>query len=320
MEVLRSAFEAAVARHRANDLPAAIAGYRDILRQAPDLAFVTDNLCQALLAAGDYAEGFALYDVRFSRRHNAVRRPNLPFREWQGEPLAGRSLVILPEQGFGDQIMFARFTAQLREESARVTLVAPRELLRTFSALEIDVVSSDIPFARHDLWCMIGSLPARLRLTRAELTGAPYLRGGSGGEGIGIAWRGRPTHHNDAQRSLPEALAARLLGLPGAIDLDPMATGARDFEDTANIIRSLRLVISVDTAIAHLAGAMGTPTYCLLPATGVDWRWGVSGSTTAWYRTMTLLRAGPSGWPPLIEALAARVALDHRPAEAPPHF
>jgi len=302
-----------VARHRALDLEAAIAGYRAILRVAPQLDFVVDNLCQALLGAGEYKEGFGLYDVRFRRRRNSVYRPDLPFPEWRGEPLAGRSIIVFPEQGFGDQIMFARFVRPLQEAGAEVTLAAAPELVRTFAPLGVKVIAYTEPFGRHDFWCLIGSLPGRLGVTR--LAGTPYLKGGGGESGIGVAWRGRPTHANDANRSLPVELAERLLALPGAVNLDVGETGARDFEETAERIRSLACVVSVDTAIAHLAGAMGVPTLCLLPRIGIDWRWGAESESTPWYDSMTLARAGDDGWEPLLRDVVSggwRRALDRR--------
>lgn len=306
MERLRAAFEAAVKKHRAHDLEGAITGYRAILREAPHLGFVTDNLCQALLALGEYEEGFSLYDVRFSRTRNAVSRPTLPFPEWKGEPLSGRSIILFPEQGFGDQIMFARFARTLQNLGARVTLVAAGPLVRTFKQLEVDVLPVGVPFERHDFWCMIGSVPGRLRLSLGDLSGAPYLKGGPGGQGIGVAWRGRPTHHNDVNRSLSAQLANRLLCLPNALDLDPEQTGASDFEDTAEIIRSLRLVISVDTSVAHLSGAMGANTLCLLPRVGTDWRWKVEGSRTPWYDSLELVRQDPQGWETTLDQVVER--------------
>ena len=287
MEVLKAKFAEAVALHRANDLEAAVSGYLSVLREAPDLNFVKDNLCQAFLAMGDYRRGFALYDVRFYRSRNAVRRPLLPFPEWKGESLVGRSIVIFPEQGFGDQIMMARFIGTLN--AAEVTLVAPPPLVRLFASLEVTVRSIDEPVPRHDYWCMLGSLPGRQGITIQTLPADPYLPGGAG-SGVGIAWRGRSSHHNDANRSLSRRLADQLLALPEAISLDPDDTGARDFQDTAEIISRLGLVISVDTAVAHLAGAMGSKVWTMVPAIGTDWRWMRDRTDSPWYPSMRLFR------------------------------
>lgn len=306
LEHLKTLFQEAVYLHRAHEFAAAAVRYRSILREAPDLGFVTDNLCQALLASGDYGEGFKLYDVRFTRRENAVSRPHLPFPEWRGETIDGKSITVLPEQGFGDQIMFSRFSRDLLQKGARVTLLTPPELVRTFQQLGVAVVPVGTPLGSHDFWCMVGSLPSRLGLTLERLSGDPYLSGGSGSAGIGVAWSGRPTHHNDAQRSLPEHLAAELLSLPGAVDLSPFKTGAKDFEDTAQLIRSLKVVISVDTAVAHLSGAMGTHTLCLVPDRGTDWRWMTKRTDTPWYRTMELVRSGPSGWEEAVHVAKAK--------------
>lgn len=309
MEHLKALFEEAVALHRAHNFKAAIAQYRSILLEAPGLTFVTDNLCQALLASGEYAEGFKLYDVRFSRANNAVRRPTLPFPEWRGEPVRGRSIVLIPEQGFGDQIMFSRFAGDLQKRGAQITLIAAPELVRTFAPLGVRVISVGAPFERHDFWCMMGSLPDRLGVTLGTLNGEPYLKTGRGKSGVGVAWRGRPTHHNDMRRSLPSDLAAQLLSLPGAVDLDPAKTGARDFEDTARLIRSLKLVVSVDTSVAHLAGAMGARTLCLIPNRGTDWRWMANRVDTPWYRTVELIREPRSGWMEAVETARAKALI-----------
>ena len=116
--------------------------------------------------------------------------------------------------------------------------------------------------------------------------------------------RGNPKHPNDAHRSLPPAQAKRLLDLPGAISLAAEDTGVADFLDTAGLIAGLDLVISVDTSVAHLAGAMGKPVWILLPHLGTDWRWGLSGSETPWYPSARLWRQPGIGlWRPVVDAV-----------------
>ena len=121
--------------------------------------------------------------------------------------------------------------------------------------------------------------------------------------------RGNPTHKNDAKRSLDPSGAAELLSLPGAVSLAPEHTGARDFQDTADLIAGLDLVISVDTAVAHLAGSLGVPTWILLPSTGVDWRWLRGRKDSPWYPSARLFRQPPTGdWPSVLREVQAELA------------
>jgi hypothetical protein len=134
---------------------------------------------------------------------------------------------------------------------------------------------------------MATSLPLLFSTTPETVPEAVYLPGGPGGRGIGVmtAGRGDP----DPRRSLSPELAAELAALPGAISLDPGDTGAKDFEDTRAIIEGLELVITVDTAVAHLAGAMGKRCWTLLPY-APDWRWTEEDERTPWYPQMRLFR------------------------------
>jgi ADP-heptose:LPS heptosyltransferase len=121
--------------------------------------------------------------------------------------------------------------------------------------------------------------------------------------------RGNPGHANDAHRSLPDDFGRELLALPGAVDLDPSSTGARDFQDTAEIVAGLDLVISVDTSVAHLAGAMGKPVWILLPAVSVDWRWMSARADTPWYPSARLFRATEAGgWRAVMDEVGAAMA------------
>jgi hypothetical protein len=112
---------------------------------------------------------------------------------------------------------------------------------------------------------------------------------------IGVVTHGAPSHANDANRSLPRAAAARLLALPGAVSLRPEDTSAKDFQDTADLIAGLDQVITVDTAVAHLAGSMCKPTTILLPHLRTDWRWMRGRSDSPWYPSVSLVRQDASG-------------------------
>jgi hypothetical protein len=126
-------------------------------------------------------------------------------------------------------------------------------------------------------------------------------RGQSARGGVGVKVSGNPTHSNDGKRSLPAKVAAELPSLDGEIDLDPASTGARNFQDTAEIVAGLDLVISVDTSVAHLAAATGKPTWILLPFFSTDWRWMRGWQDSPWYPSVRLFRQGADeDWAPVI--------------------
>jgi ADP-heptose:LPS heptosyltransferase len=126
---------------------------------------------------------------------------------------------------------------------------------------------------------------------------------------VGLVTRGSPTHRNDAHRSLPDALAAELRAAPGAVSLHPEDSGARDLQETAEIIAGLDLVVTVDTAVAHLAGSLGKPTWVLLPAHGCDWRWLRDRLDSPWYPSVRLYRqAAPGGWSEVVAAVRRDLA------------
>jgi len=237
--------------------------------------------------------------------------PTLSFPEWRGEPLAGRSILIWPEQGFGDQIMFARFAAPLVAAGAQVTMLTPPPLMELLSPLPVTrlAAAGSVAIPRHDFWIMAGSIPGRLGIDLRRLPAEPYLPGRADGKGIGVAWRGDPRHHNDQHRSLPPDLGHALVSLPGARSLLPEDSGARDFRETAAMIDALALVITVDTSIAHLAGAMGKPVWILLPHANPDWRWMRAHSDSPWYPSARLFRQpAPETWPSVISDVRRALA------------
>lgn len=256
--------------------------FREWMRRDPADPAPRYGLSTLLLQRGAYAEGWELYEARAEVPETGIRKPQLTFPEWRGEEVG--SLLVLPEQGLGDQIMFARFIPELVARGIKVTLLSPPPLARLFQQLgaQVLVAAGSVSMPHHDAWCLIGSLPHRI----GTIPTGPYLPSAPGGVGLGVMPTGNPNHVNDADRSLPEPYAAQLLQM--GRDLRPDATGARDFADTAEIISDLRGVISVDTAVAHLAGAMGKPVAILL-GRDPDWRWGL-GERTIWYPSARLIR------------------------------
>ena len=260
----------------------------------PESAAIAYALGILLLRLDRSNEGWQFYEARHWLPGNR-RKPKLSFPEWKGEQI--QSLLILPEQGLGDQIMFSRYVELLKKLSIEITLVCSSTLARLFSHLGVRIISVDgeVELDRYDAWTMIGSIPRILGNSSNE----PYLFGSktvTGGIGVIVSGNSMP----DPNRTLDEKCAAELLALPRTISLLPQDTGARDFQDTADIVAGLDLVISIDTAGAHLAGAMGKTTLLLLPIQA-DWRWGI-GQKTRWYPSMTAFRQPVLGdWKPVID-------------------
>jgi hypothetical protein len=223
-----------------------------------------------------------------------------------GEPLAGKRILVFGEQGFGDQIMFARFLAPLRALGVDAVYVCSPVLTGLFPGSVPGAERAVLPSA--DYWVLVGSLPLRLGLTTLDDLPAPVDLGMTlrGGGGVGVVARGRPTHPHDTIRSLQPPFAARLLALPGAVSLHPDDTAARDFRQTAEIVAGLDLVVTVDTSVAHLAASMGKPVWVLLQGLDTDWRWLRDRSDSPWYPTVRLFRQpAPGDWGSVLDAVEA---------------
>ena len=270
---------------------------------------------EQLLRAGQYAEGFRLYDEAW-RTVARGQWLDLPLPRWRGENLAGARFLISGEQGFGDQIMFARFAKLLQAYGAEVIWPCERPLSRLFS--QCLGFHSEPPGGGPEAayYCPSGQLPLHFFPPLTEPPSGPYLltppaRPASGAK-VGIVTRGDPKHAHDAVRSLPLDLAAELISSPRTVSLHPEDTGAADFHDTAAIIAGLDLVISVDTSVAHLAGAMGKPVWILLSSEWCDWRWMRDRHDSPWYPSARLFRQPtPGDWTSVVgEVLAGLRTLD----------
>lgn len=287
----------------AGHLDRAEAHFRAALLADPASHPAKTGLGQTLLAAGQYEEGWPLYEHRRQRR--ATPAQHLPFPEWHGEDLDGLSILFFTEQGHGDQIQCVRYVSDLKAAGAKVTVVCAPLLERLFRLTPADSV---LPFhvgmeiRRHDYWALPFSVAGQLSPTLSKVDGSPYLTGlnTQEGRGLGFAWRGNPQHPNDARRSIfdpPNITGVDLLGIEG------------DFFDTAHAIAGLNAVVTVDTAVAHLAGAIGKRCAVLLPHFGTDWRWLRERSDTPWYASVQLFRQGAGEtWVQVVERALADIS------------
>jgi hypothetical protein len=322
------------------DLAGAKSRFRRAIELAPDLPEAHFNLALALLLEGDYEGGWAEYEWR-TRRPGYKDYANYPFgmARWRGEPLAGRRILVHAEQGQGDTIQFARFLEWYAQEGATIDVFCQPPLVslmgrvrgvrravsdlverptHDFHAPIIDMGARRLNSRQAQHWRGAYLSPLRERTARwsPEIDSLPRPR-------TGLVWKGSELHANDHNRSLPPELAARLaLGSAGMVSLQmaqgttrphiPVAldlgTRIADWEDTTAIVDRLDLVITVDTAVAHLAGALGKTVWTILPYSP-DWRWGIRGETTAWYPSMRLFRqTRPGDWELVIDRVRAALA------------
>ena len=293
--------------------------HRRALTMAPDYRKARFNLSYLLLRQGRFEEGWASLEARTLTSH-AVR-VNAP--RWQGEPLSGKTLLIVCEGGHGDALHFCRYAQLLQQQwSVSLHIVCPVALQRLFAMQAVfDEVHTDASQSACDYWCPLMSLPGMMD-TRIDNIPAetPYLQVDAAlaehwqallpadGLRVGLVWQGNPKFENDADRSLPTlCVLTPLSKLPGVhlIRLQQLSTATCsaatlgmkdlpeemvDFADTAAVISGLDLVISVDTAVAHLAGAMGKPCWVMLPHYMPDWRWMTVREDSPWYPSMRLFR------------------------------
>ncbi|MFM8333409.1 MAG: tetratricopeptide repeat protein [Candidatus Methylumidiphilus sp.] len=322
-------------------------GYRQILAIHPNHADARLNLALLLLSLGRFREGWPLYEARHDpdKAGRTVVLPNLPCPQWRGEPLAGKSVLVWPEQGYGDEIQFCRLAPLLKAQgAARVGWVCKSALAPLLASLAgLDALyagPAGVDAGAYDYWSLPLSLPAYCGLELDNLPAAlPYLqppaayvarwqaRLPAGRFRVGLVWKGNGENANDAHRSLPSlATLAPLWQVPGVVfislqkgageaeanrpppGLTLAAVGGEieDFADTAAIIGQLDLLISVDAAAAHVAGALGRPCWLLLPDFETDWRWLHGREDSPWYpQALRLFRRGAAeSW----EDVAARVA------------
>ena len=320
----------------------AIASYSKasaLRKDDPDTHFM-ESL--ALLTLGDYRRGFEKYEARW--RRSGMPEPKSRGRPlWRGDyPLARKTVLLHAEQGLGDTIQFARYVPLLAASGAEVVLEVQPELTALMTRLEgaKTVIAHGAPPPPFDVHCPLGTLPLAFKTEPSTVPAdIPYLSADDAHLAkwsgrfaaldrprIAIAWSGNASHLNDRNRSMAFTRLTPLFSTPARFvsiqrdvrteDTSALAQETRvthiggeldSFADTAAAIALCDLVIAVDTAVAHLAGAMGRPVWVLLPFTP-DWRWTLEGDTTPWYPTARLFRQTALGdWDGVIARVAAEL-------------
>jgi tetratricopeptide (TPR) repeat protein/glycosyltransferase involved in cell wall biosynthesis len=321
----------------ARDFPAMLQAYERTLALDPRNSVARWNRALALLALGDYARGWPEYEVRWQLVNMMRDRRHFAQPEWDGDSLDGRTILLYTEQGFGDAIQFARFARELKRRwSVRIVLECVDTLVPLFRSCGwVDaVVPRGAPLPSFDVQLSLLSLPYKLGITLADLDGTAYLepqqrpaaaRVREGGAmKVGIVWSGRAPNPHLARRSLPLAQLAPLAEIPGvelyslqvgdgsaqlaasplAGRVTDLAPELRDFVDTASVLARLDLVITIDSAVAHLAGALGVPVWVMVMRSG-DWRWLLDRADSPWYASARLFRqVVQDDWAPVVEEVA----------------
>ncbi len=322
----------------------ALADYDRALAIEPGRPAAVYGRATLLLFLGRHAEGWPGFEERRITPVWRSREAGTP--EWDGSPLAGRRLLLHAEQGLGDTIQFVRFAPLLAERGETVVVEVPESLKALVAGMgNLEVVARQEPPPPHDVHASLMSLPHLLGLGDHLLPGrVPYFaadpaRAAAWRERlpkvpfrIGIAWQGNPNAAVDRLRSVPLAAFAPLAALPGVelvilqkgagieqIDALPagmavtvlpedFASGPDSFMDTAAVMANLDLVVSIDSAVSHLAGALGRPLIVALKQVP-EWRWGPSAEHSPWYPSARLMRQARRGdWNELFSRIAAAVA------------
>jgi len=315
----------------------ALASYRHALALAPDRADIHVNEALTLLRMGNLREGFAAYEWRL----RGAPQP-LPAPGWRGAPdIAGKTIFLQAEQGFGDTLQFIRYAPLLAARGARVMAVLPAPLKPLVATMaDVTALTAGDPSPEFDFHCPLMSLPLAFGTELATIpANVPYLharpdridfwrhRLPATGRRIGVAWAGSAGFAGDRQRSMAFSALAPLLGTAGvawvglqrevpAGDLTTLGAAGnfvnigpdlRDFADTAAVVAQLDLIIAVDTALVHLAGALAKPVWVMLPYSP-DFRWMLDRVDSPWYPTARLFRQPtPGDWASVITRVAEEI-------------
>ncbi len=324
-----------------NQTQTAIECYRQTLAITPQEPAAEWNLGIVSLLRGEMADGWKGYERRFDVKGATPRRP-FTIPTWNGESLAGKSLLIHAEQGLGDTLQFIRYARLFAAAGAEVHVECQPALLPLLEGIagvhRWHIANGPgvehLPATDYQLPMLSAPAAANTELTSIPSPGgyldapererrrwAKWLGPKSRRRRIGICWAGNPNHKNDKNRSIPSELLSELDGigevdwislqkghpLPSSLELWNAARELRDFADTAGLIANLDLVVSVDTSVAHVAGAMGKPVWVLLPF-APDWRWMLDREDSPWYSGARLFRqTQPGAWRPVLNRVAQQL-------------
>ncbi len=343
-DFLPAAFNIRGAAHMiAKQTEKAIHAFTSAVRLEADFAGAHENLALALLQNRQFDRGWQEYEWRWQNPNNALTKVAFPWPRWDGSPLKGRTLLLHGEQGLGDVLQFIRFADLIDKQGGEVILACAPQLQRLLAtAPGVDTVCNlgDTP-SGVDYYLPMMSLPHILGAPGPEAwPKAPYLHGPEGNPAprlldpkairVGVCWAGRPKFQHDPSRnrSFPGKLLVQLLSLDNTQlvgfqrgpesacpALQSQDTGyadagaaAADFFDDAAILMQMDLVITADTALAHLAGALAIPTWLLLPYVA-DWRWEQERTDTPWYPSMRLFRQPkPGDWQSVIDQVVKQLS------------
>lgn len=316
--------------------------YDAALATAPEDANLRWNRAGTLLLLGDHERGWRDYEWRWRTQAYAHALRHGDTRLWHGEPLKGARILLHAEQGFGDTIQFARYIPEVAARGGRIALEVQPALKPLFVGFpgvdSVHAVGEALPECA--LQCPLPGLPLRIGgiPNRVPYLSIPADRRGTYRDPnrqdqphVGLVWAGSPTNSADRRRSLDPGRLEPLTRIQGIVFVnlqagrdsnadsglatampDPMP-GVRDFADTAAIISALDLVISVDTAVAHLAGALGKPVW-LLNRFDTCWRWLLEREDSPWYPTMRIFRQPyPGDWATPVARVAAELADQAKP-------
>jgi hypothetical protein len=300
------------------------------IQLAPEHPTARFNLSVALLLSGDYAQGWPAYESRWNYEHLAGTLPNYSQPRWTGQDLKDKTIMVMGEQGHGDNIQFVRFITDLNKLGAKVILAVSPTLKPLIQSASVpNVVCPGDPLPEFDYWIPIMSIPAVIGSTLANLAPVQYYLtadqslqqkwqqqlGPKTRLRVGFCWSGRRDTWINRHKGMPfevmleliqrnpsyqwinlqcdctpeeeaQLIAAGVSAYPGAI---------QSFADSAALIMHMDVVLSVDTAVAHLAGALGRPTWVMLSQYALDWRWLLNRDDSPWYITARLFRQPKMG-------------------------
>ena len=323
----------------------ALKSYDQALALDPSYVEAYWNKALALLQVGRFSEGWVLHESRWAKPSFQPIVRHFQQLIWDGSfSIAGKTLLLHAEQGLGDTLQFIRYVAQVQTLGARIVLEVQAPLVPLLDGLFFveALIKQGDPMPPFDCHCPLMSLPMAFQTALTTIPSAvPYLKpspdkdlfwseqlGSTSGLRVGLVWSGDPRHQNDKHRSI--SLAELMAALPSDFEYVSLQSEIRDsdrqaledsgrfvhfgpelkdFSDTAALCAQMDVVVCVDTSVAHLSGALGKPTFLLLPY-NPDWRWLLKRTDSPWYPTMQLYRQAQLGsWQNVLDSVGANLQL-----------